>query len=92
MNLAFKTLFSKAERFLIRNNRTFVIKASESDGFKGNDDQDETALNEDLGKRYYDLLDETGLPRTLVDGVPIETSPNALQFNTRVQMHQRPKG
>ena len=71
MNLAFKTLFSKAERFLIRNNRIFVIKASESDGFKGNDDQDEKSLNEDLGKRYYDLLDETGLPRTLVDGVPI---------------------
>ena len=85
MNLAFKTLFSKAERFLIRNNKMFVIKATESgDDFKGNGYQDEKSLNEDLGKRYYDLLDETGVPRTLVDGVPIDTGHNELQFNTRL--------
>ena len=62
-----KVLFSKIERFLIRNNRTFTITSDESDRGQNNrgtvEQRIEAETNEMNWERFYELLDETRLPK-----------------------------
>ena len=67
IKIAMKVLFSKVERFLIRNNRTFTITSDESDRSQNNrvtvEQRIETETNEMIWERFYELLNETGLPK-----------------------------
>ena len=61
MKIVLKTLFTKAERFLIRNNRSFVIDSDESDSRHSKNSAKrklkQDIVNEIQSQRFNDLLD-----------------------------------
>ena len=61
MKIMLKTLFTKAERFLIRNNRSFVIDSDESDSRHSRNSSKrklkQDIVNEIQSQRFNDLLD-----------------------------------
>ena len=61
MKILLKTLFTKAERFLIRNNRSFVIDSDESESrhskISAKRKLKQDIVNEIQSQRFNDLLD-----------------------------------
>ena len=63
IKVALKVLFSKVERFLIKNNRKFVICSDESSDANSHDTKVERASKYELqGKNFDELLRLTGIP------------------------------
>ena len=63
IKVALKVLFSKVERFLIKNNRKFVICSDESSDANSHDTKVERASKYELqGKNFGELLRLTGIP------------------------------
>ena len=64
MKVAIKSLFSKVEKFLIRNNKRFVIKSDSSDSETSSDlivqDHMSEKINEFQDQRLSYLLEQTG--------------------------------
>ena len=65
MKIAMKTLFSKAERFLIRNNRNFIISTDRDNQTNADKSRKMNQLEEfefeAQNQRFIDLLSETGI-------------------------------
>ena len=64
MRIAMKILFSKTERFLIRNNRKFVINSSENtstDSDSTDKDFSENSIKQGFDPRFKQLLKDTDL-------------------------------
>ena len=64
MRIAMKILFSKTERFLIRNNRKFVINSSENtstDSDSTDKDFSENSIKQGFDTRFKQLLKDTDL-------------------------------
>ena len=68
IKIALKALFTKAELFLIRNNKRFVITSDESDtSFSLSIRRKEQIQKKDefLGHKFDDLIEKTGIPLTV---------------------------
>ena len=68
IKIALKALFTKAELFLIRNNKRFVITSDESDtSFSLSTRRKEQIQKKDefLGHKFDDLIEKTGIPLTV---------------------------
>ena len=61
------TLFTKTERFLIRNNQAFVISSNETDSSRIDKDskrsENSKEQSDDLGPKFRELLSATGIPQ-----------------------------
>ena len=65
MKIMLKTLFTKPERFLIHNNKRFVITSDESDksvSLSTIKKENIQKKSEFLGHRFEDLIEKTGIP------------------------------
>ena len=68
MRIILRTLFSKAEQFLIKNNRDFCIESDESSRtFKKTTNKvvDDEFMQKDLGPYWDKLLADCGLPKDI---------------------------
>ena len=57
IRVALKTLFTRAELFLIRNNRSFILESDSSDGVTSGYKKNKHETNKTLGIHYKKLLD-----------------------------------
>ena len=73
IKIALKALFTKPERFLIRNNKRFVITSDESDkSFSLSTYRKEhiKGKEEFLGHKFEDLIEKTGIPLAVKTDYP----------------------
>ena len=84
-----KTLFSKMERFLIRNNKRFVINTDSSDGDSSSDSKTGDYMLEGINghqdQRFSLLLEETGIPFAFDDEPPDDSSQRDIQVQAKVK-------
>ena len=84
-----KALFSKAERFLIKNNRCFVIPSDEDNQKISDKDEKQKTPDdfefEEQGQRFIDLLNETGISRE-VESDPSKVLQPAIRLNRTIPL------
>ena len=59
INVALKTLFTRAELFLLQNNKTFVLESQSNSDYNSSKEKRKSPINNSrLGKHYKLLLED----------------------------------